>query len=133
MSIKATGTFRMKNWDETPYSEMENGRKLASASVTNSFTGDIEGEGVLTYLLCYKDEKHASFIGMERVTGSLGGRTGSFVIQSSGIYEDGTAKGTWSIVTDSGTGDLAGLRGEGTFDARSGEQDTPFVLDYDID
>lgn len=132
MSTKATGTFRMNKWDEKSYSEVENGRKLTSASVSNSFTGDIEGEGALTYLLCYKDDKHASFIGMERVTGSLAGRTGSFVIQNSGVYEDGTAKGTWSIVPGSGTGDLAGLRGEGTFDARSGQEDTPFVLDYDF-
>jgi len=66
------------------------------------------------------------------VVGRIGGRSGSFVLQLSGTFEDGTVKATWSVVPGSGTNDLRSLRGEGHFAAPSG-QSASVTLDYDIE
>jgi len=136
MSTHATGTHDMKTWDEKtwdgkPANEVS-GAKLTRASVTNSFHGDIEGEGTLEYLMPYRDDGSASYVGLERVVGRIGDRRGSFVLQHSGTYESGTATTAWSVVPGSGTGDLRGLCGEGGFVARHGDQQVPFTLDYDL-
>jgi hypothetical protein len=67
------------------------------------------------------------------VVGRLGERSGSFVLRSTGTWEDGTATTTWSVVPGSGTGELAGLAGEGGYVARSGEAEIPYTLDYRLE
>ena len=133
MSTHATGTFEGKSWDEKPYHEIDGGPKLTRASVTNAYRGDVEGDGTLEYLMIYRDAGTADFLGLERVVGRIGDRSGSFVLQQSGTYEAGTAKGTWFVVPGSGTGDLRGLRGEGGYVAHQGQQTAPFTLDYDLE
>ena len=115
MSTQATGTVTSKSWEEQPFSEPEGGLKLTRASVVNAFDGDIQGEGTLEYLMYYRSEQHASFIGLEQVAGTLGGRTGTFVLEHSGAFENGVVRATWRVAEGSGTGDLAGLRGEGDY------------------
>jgi len=132
MSTHATGTFEFKSWDEKPYSEIDGGPKLTHASVANMFRGDIEGEGKLAYLMMYPDDTSATFVGMERVVGRVGDRSGSFVLQHRGTFENGAAKGTVSVLPGSGTGDLRGLRGEGAYVAKEGQSRTAFTLDYDL-
>src|SRR5438477_7731508 len=113
MTTHATGTFEVKSWNEKPYEEIGEGAKLTRASVTQSFQGDIEGEGTVEYLMMYPNEKFASFVGMHRLVGRVGGQSGSFVLQLSGTFEGGLAKADWFVVAGSGTGELLGLRGEG--------------------
>ena len=132
MSTLATATFEVKTWDEKPYNEIDGGPKLTRASVTKSFHGDIEGEGALEYLMFYPGDGSATFVGLERVVGRVGDRSGSFVLQHSGTFEGGTAKATWSVVPGSGTGDLRGLRGKGGF-ASAHQQRYPITLDYDFE
>ncbi len=132
MSKRATATFQVKSWDEKPYDEIDEGPKLTRASVTKSFRGDIEGEGTLEYLMIHRDDGSASFVGLERVVGRVGDRSGSFVLQHSGTFEGGTAKVTWFVVPGSGTGDLRGLRGEGGF-ASAHAEDYPITLEYDFE
>jgi hypothetical protein len=132
MRTHATGTFDGTSWNEMSFSEVEGGAKLTRASVTNTFQGDIEGEGTLEYLLIYRDDGSCSFIGAERVVGRVGDRSGSFVLQHSGIFEGGAAKGSWSVVPGTATGDLRGLRGDGGYVATHG---TPAscTLTYDFE
>ncbi len=132
MSKRATATFQVKSWDEKPYDEIDEGSKLTRASVTKSFRGDIEGEGTLEYLMIHRDDGSASFVGLERVVGRVGDRSGTFVLQHSGTFEGGTAKATWFVVPGSGTGDLRGLRGEGGF-ASAHAEDYPITLEYDFE
>jgi hypothetical protein len=115
MRKQAKATFGIISWDEKPYSEKEGSPKLTRASVTKSYQGDIEGEGKVEYLMMYRSAGSASFMGLERVIGSIGGRSGSFVLQHTGTFEDGVAKVTLSVVSGSGTGDLRGMKGEGGF------------------
>lgn len=131
MTTHGTGTFKFTRWDETPYSEIEGGTKLTHASVTNTFRGDIEGEGTLNYLMAYPGGD-VSFIGFEQIVGHLAGRKGSFVLQHRGTFAVGAATCTWSVVPGSGTGELQRLRGEGGYVANH-EQPTPFTLDFDFE
>jgi Protein of unknown function (DUF3224) len=132
MHKHATATFGLESWDEKAYNEKEGAPKLARVSSTKSYKGDIVGEGKLEYLMMYRADGTASFVGLERVTGSVGGRSGSFVLQHSGAFEGGIARVVLSVVRGSGTGDLQGLTGEGGFSV--GHQ-PPFTmtLDYEFE
>lgn len=132
MTTHATGTIQVKTWEETPYNEVDGGPKLVQVAVTETFSGDIEGEGEVTFLQVVRGDGSASFVGVERVTGSVGGRSGTFVLQDQGSLEGGKVKGTWFVVPDSGTGDLQGLRGHGGFEAALG-QHASITLDYSFD
>jgi len=125
----AKATFALNAWDEKPYNEMNGLPKLTRASVTKSYQGDIKGEGKLEYLMMYRDDGSASFLGLERVVGSVDGRSGSFVLQHSGTFKGGLATVTLLVVPGSGTGDLRGLRGNGEF-AVGHQQPYSMTLDY---
>jgi hypothetical protein len=127
MRTRAIATIEGKSWEERPYDERE-GVKLARASVVQTYHGDIEGEARLEYLMAYRVDGAASFVGLERVVGRIGGRSGSFVLQSSGGWQDGTARAEQFVVPGSGTGELHGLRGEGSYEATHTEH--PTTLDY---
>ncbi len=128
----ANARFAIKSWDEKPYSEGPDLPKLARASVAKTLTGDLEGEGQVEYLMMYRSDGTATFVGFERVVGRLGGRSGSFVLQRSGVFEDGQAKESYSVVPGSATGELQGLRGEGRSAVGHGLEH-PFTLDYEVD
>lgn len=132
MSQQAEATFQVNSWDEKPIGESEGMPRLTRATVTKSFSGDIEGEGSLEYLMMYRTDGSASFVGMERVIGSVAGRSGSFVLQHTGTFEAGTAKATWVVVPGSGTGELRGLRGDGGFASAHAERYS-MTLDYAFD
>jgi hypothetical protein len=132
MATRATVTFEGKHWDEQPFSEIEGGPKLTKASVTNIYHGDLEGEGSLEYLMVYTTAGPVDFVGYERIVGRIGDRAGSFVLQHTGTYADGTANATYAVVPGSGTGALTGLRGQGTM-AASHAPSSPFPFEYDID
>ncbi|SRR6266404_1156272 len=132
MRKQAKATFGLKSWDEKTYNEMQEVPKLTRASVTKSYQGDIEGEGRLEYLMMYRDDGSASFTGLERVVGTVGGRSGSFVLQHNGTFEHGVAKVKLSVVPGSGTEGLRGIRGEGEF-AVGHQQPYHMTLDYDFE
>lgn len=134
MNLKhvANARFAITSWDEKPYSEGQGLPKMTRAAVTKTFTGDIEGEGHVEYLMMYRSDGSATFVGFERVVGSLAGRAGSFVLQRAGAFEDGVAKESYSVVFGSGTGELQGLRGEGTTAVGHG-MEHPFTLNYELD
>jgi Protein of unknown function (DUF3224) len=89
--------------------------------VTEDFSGDIEGEGVAEFVQTARSENEASFVGVERVAGSISGKSGTFVFQDEGTLTGKTVFGTWFVVPGSGTGELRGLRGEGGFKAELGQ------------
>jgi hypothetical protein len=131
MKKNANARFSIKGWDEKPYSEGDGLPKLTRASVTKTFTGDIEAESHVEYLMMYRDDGSATFTGLERITGRIGDKTGTFVLQRSGVFEAGKAKETYSVVAGSGTGQLTGLSGEGNSSVGHGN-DLPFSLSYEL-
>ena len=134
MNAQATGTFDAKSWDEKPYDEIAGGPKLTRGNMINAFSGDIEGEGQLEALMAYRADGAISFVGLERVAGCIGSRSGSFVLQHSGIFDlqHGTAQATWLVTPGSGAENLRGLYGEGGYvwNRQQHGLSTPFTLDY---
>jgi Protein of unknown function (DUF3224) len=128
----ATGRIDVKSYEPQPYEEVEEGPNLVEIHVTETFSGDIEGEGKVRFLQAIHKDGSASFVGIERVSGTIAGRSGTFLLQDAGTLEGSTVKGEWFVVPDSGTGDLAGLRGEGGFEAALGER-ASITLDYWFD
>jgi hypothetical protein len=132
MKKRATAMFAIKGWDEKPYNEVAGQPKLTRASVTKTFTGDLEGESQLEYLMMYRADGTASFVGLERVQGRLGGRSGSFVLQRTGVFDGTLAKESYTVVAGSGTGELASLRGEGS-SAAGHTKENHMTLEYEVD
>jgi hypothetical protein len=132
MKYIANARFAITNWDEKAYSEGQDLPKLTRASVRKTFTGDVEGEGHVEYLMMYRSDGSATFVGLERVSGRVGDKSGSFILQRTGVFESGQAKESYSVVPGSATGELRGLRGEGTSSVGHGSEH-PFRLDYELD
>lgn len=131
MKQSANARFAINTWDEKPYSEGQDQPKLTRASVTKTYTGEIEGEGQVEYLMMYRGDGSATFVGLERVVGRIGGKAGSFVLQRTGIFESGQAKESYSVIPGSATGDLQGLLGDGSSAVGHG-MEHPFNLSYEL-
>jgi len=132
MKKTAHARFAIKSWDEKPYSEGAGLPKLTRASVVKTLSGDIEGVSQVEYLMMYRADGTATFVGLERVTARIGERSGSFVMQRTGGFEGGLAKESYAVVADSATGDLRGLRGEGATSVGHG-MEHPFELTYELE
>ena len=128
----AHARFAITSWDEKPWDEGEDRPKLTRASVARTYTGDIEGTGRVEYLMMYRPDGSATFVGLERVAGRIGGRSGSFVLQRTGVFEGGQAKETYSVVAGSATGELQALRGDGSSAVGHGLEH-PFTMRYALD
>jgi hypothetical protein len=125
----ATGHIAVRTYVPVPYDTVAEGPDLNELHVTEEFTGDIVGEGVARMLQAAHKDGSASFCAIERVTGTLAGRSGSFLLQDEGTLEGTRVAGRWFVVPGSATGELQGLRGEGTFEAEMG-QHAAYVLHY---
>ncbi len=130
--MPAAATFQIKSWDEKSYAEFDKGAQLTRAKAKQSFAGDMEGESSVEYLMFHRADGSANFVGLEHFVGQVGGRWGSFVIQHQGSFDKSIARSAWTVVAGSGTGELHGLRGEGSFVAPQGGQAT-VNLEYEFD
>jgi hypothetical protein len=128
----ANARFAIKSWDEKPYSEGPSLPKLTRANVVKTFVGDINGEGRVEYLMMYVGDGSASFVGLERITGQLAGRSGTFVLQRTGTFGAGVAKESYSVIAGSGSGELCGLRGSG-MSSLGHANDYSFTLDFEFE
>jgi Protein of unknown function (DUF3224) len=115
------GGFRVASWDENAFDERD-GRKLTRASVTQRFEGDIAGEGAAEWLMAYRPDGSARFVGLQLVDGEVAGRRGTFVLETIGSFEAGVARWDAAVVAGSGTGELADLSGAGRFEAPHGSE-----------
>ena len=127
---RAEGTFDMDRFDtEKPYDERD-GVTLNRAHITKTFHGDLEG-GSETDIIMVHTAQPAAYAGIERFTGAVKGRSGGFVLQHNAGGEAGVPWMTWKIVETSGTGDLAGIRGEGQIIVGPGGEHS-YTLDYEL-
>jgi uncharacterized protein DUF3224 len=94
---------------------------LSEISINETFTGDIDAESSVRALQLRHSDGSASMVSLQRVRGTLGGRQGTFVLQGSGIIQNGKIKATWFVIPGSGTGDLSRLRGDGGFEGEFGK------------
>jgi hypothetical protein len=115
MSRHIEARFEIANWDETPFDESEGTAKLTEALVTKRYSGDVDGTSATKWLLAYAPDKTATYVGIERIKGTVGGHRGSLVLLHDGEFSDGVATATRRVV--SGTDELSGASGSGKFRA----------------
>lgn len=135
--MNATGTLKPIKWDEKTYEQITADKKLTKASVELAFTGEIEGTATVEFLMFYKyaDEKDphsalATFMGLMRFTGTLNGKSGSFVMDDWGTFDKGVLNGALSVLPDSGTGALAGISGNAKYHSNASE--VAFEMEYEL-
>jgi hypothetical protein len=126
---RADAVITVHKYEPSAYDEPAEGPVLTRIHVEESFSGDITGDGVVEFLQAARADGSASFVGIERVTGAVAGRNGTFLLQDAGTVQDNIVNGDWFVIPGSGTGQLAGLRGTGGFRANLGES-ARVHLDY---
>lgn len=131
MSTRATGTFDIDTWEEEPYDEHD-GVKQSRTRVTKTFHGEIEGQSTAELLMVSAQDSSAAYVGFERIVGRVHDRSGSFVLHHSATQSRGAQSASWSIVPDSGTGELQGLCGEARIGIEPDGRHT-FTLDYELE
>jgi hypothetical protein len=127
----ANGTFEVLNGGEQAYHEAADDVRLAHASGNQRFIGSIEGDGSIEWLMCYLPAGGARMVGLQRIEGTLDGRSGTFMIDVVGDHDGKASKATWHVIEGSGTKDLAGISGSGGMDA-SGGPIVSYHLEYEI-
>jgi Protein of unknown function (DUF3224) len=115
MSRHIEATFEIASWDETPFEDGNDATKLTEALVSKRYDGDIKGTSMTKWLLAYAPDKSALYVGIEHITGTVGGRQGSLVLLHDGAYRDGVASADLRVA--SGTEELANAGGTGKFRA----------------
>jgi hypothetical protein len=111
MPARASGTFEVKLTPQGTDDKAE-GSTLGRMSIEKQLRGDLEGTSKGEMLTAGTGVKgSAGYVAMERVSGTLRGRSGTFVLQHSGTMTRGAPQLTITVVPDSGTGQLVGLTG----------------------
>ena len=131
MTTRVTAPFDITAWEPEEYDDQE-GVKMTRTRVAKTFHGEIEGQSAAELLMVGAPSGSAAYVGLERITARLGGRSGSFVLlHNASMSSDGQSL-SLTIVKDSGTGELQGIRGEAaiTIDANGGHT---LTLDYNLD
>lgn len=122
--IHASGTFEVKLAPQATDAE-----GLGRMSLDKQFHGDLEATSkgeMLSAMTAVQGS--AGYVAIEKVTGTLKGRTGTFVLQHTGLMNRGTPQLTITVVPDSGTGQLEGLTGTMAIQIEGGKHS--YTFDY---
>jgi len=129
--MKATGTFDVKITPQASDLAPE-GPNLGRMSLDKQFQGDLAGtaKGEMITAAGIVVKESAAYSAVERITGTLHGKPGSFALQHTGIMNRGTPSLNVTVVPDSATGELAGLTGKMEIIIEGKLH--KYVLDYDL-
>jgi hypothetical protein len=117
-----TGWINVTHYDPQPCEE-----GLTTVHLTQDFTGGLVGTGIARFLSAQLPDGSTHFTGIERFTGTLAGRQGSFLMRNTGVLKDGAVTSEWLILSGSATGELTGITGAG------GVNPSGYFLDYSLD
>ena len=125
MSEQVSGSFDVELTPDSP------GDVVGRFSITKRFHGGLDASSTGAMLSVHGEVKgSAGYVAMERVTGTLGDRSGSFALQHSGTMDRDRPALSVTIVPDSGTADLAGISGDMSIDIADGRH--AYVLRYSL-
>jgi hypothetical protein len=110
--VNASASFTNDRYDEEPYGESE-GPEVSRVHISRTFSGDLAGESTAELLIA-KSEGGGGYVGHDRISGTLQGKSGTFVFQHTGLMGPEGVTNTGTIVPGTGTGELEGIAGEGT-------------------
>ena len=126
---RATGTFDVKLTQQSI--DEDSGTTLGRYAMEKQFRGELDATSKGEMLSAGTETKgSASYVAQERVSGTLAGRSGSFVLQHTGVMNRGAPGLTITVVPDSGTGALAGITGTMNIIIEAGKHS--YELDYDL-
>lgn len=111
----------LREWEEEAYADDP---RLSRASIQKWMSGDLDAISTSQYVLAYAPDGTASFTGIEHITGRIGERAGTLVLQHVGRFEDGVARAEVTVVPGASSDELASAQGSGTFAAESGPNGT---------
>jgi hypothetical protein len=124
----AEATVTVERRQSSPFAEGA-GPALLELGLEERFCGDWDGKSTVRALQIAHSDRSSSLVSLQQFRGSIGGRAGTFVLRGKGTVEEGNIVVNWSVVPESGTGHLAGLRGEGGFEGEFGKGSRA-MLDY---
>src|SRR2546421_6452817 len=132
--MRATSAFTVDAYEPATFdehAEVPKGFQLSRTRIAKTFSGDLAGTSVTQAVMAVTQQGSAGYVAIELIVGSLQSRQGSFLLQHSATSTRGAQSGSYTVVPDSGTGQLAGLSGHGqiAIDADGGHT---FTLDYDL-
>ena len=128
--MQATGPFDVKLAPQPPAPGIESAN-LGRQTIDKQFHGDLEATSLGEMIAAMGGvQGSAGYVAMERVTGVLHGKRGTFVLQHTGIMDRGAPSLVITVVPDSGTDALTGLTGTMTIHIEQGKHS--YVLDYDL-
>lgn len=114
----ASGPFDVK---VIPQDDKSDDPLLARMTLDKQYHGDLDGTGKGQMLTASTDVKGSgAYVAIEKVTGTLNGRAGTFVLQHSGTMTNNAPQLTITVVPDSGTGELKGISGKMTIIVAAG-------------
>jgi hypothetical protein len=127
----ARGPFDVKLTPMTPDDDSAAATGVGRMTIDKQFHGDLEAtsKGQMLAVRTAVDGS-AGYVAMERVTGTLHGRTGTFALQHSGVMTRGTPGLSVTVVPDSGTGELVGLTGKMGIQIEGGKHS--YELEYTL-
>jgi len=110
MTNRASGTFEVKMSPQDQGADMPVGRMM----IDKQFQGDLVGTSKGQMLMASSDsvKNSAGYVAIEKVTGTVNGRRGSFYLQHNGVMTRGVGELQITVIPDSGTDQLVGLRGK---------------------
>ena len=126
----ARGPMEVNIDAEPPFLEQD-GLRLNRNSVRKEFSGEMVGTSEAQMIAAFTGTPgSAGYVAIEYFTGSVGGKSGSFVLQHSGLMNRGDAQLTVTIVPDSGAGELVGI--SGTLDIDNDDGNHSYTLHYEL-
>lgn len=124
------GPLQVSTESEPPFYESD-GIQLNRNVVRKTFSGDVAGTSEAQMIAARTDDPgSAGYVAMELFTGTVAGKSGSFVMQHNGIVDNGSPDLSVVIVPGTGTADLSGISGSLTIDNVDGVHS--YVLDYEL-
>lgn len=132
MSIIAKGTFVISG---TPNPPPSGGDELGALRMTfrKTFEGDLQGTSVVEMLgMMDRETNSGAYVALERITGTLLGRKGSFALQHSSTMRRGTPEQRITVVPDSGTEELKGLSGSMVIDIVEKQHYWTFNVEFGV-
>ena len=110
MNNRASGSFEVKLNPQDDGPDAPVGRMTIDKQFQGDLIGTSKGQMVMASSPSVKGS--AGYVAIEKVTGTLNGRRGSFYLQHSGTMTRGAGELTITVIPDSGTAELVGLRGK---------------------
>ncbi|MGA3215889.1 MAG: DUF3224 domain-containing protein [Acidimicrobiales bacterium] len=127
----AVSSFVLDSFDEeAPYAD-DGGVRYSRIRIAKTFRGDVEAQSTVEMLSVRAENGGASYVAVERISGTVHGRPGSFALLHIGTMAGESQWARWPVAPGSGTGELARISGEGRIEI-SPEGEHQLHLDYEL-